>query len=69
MKFFKSLFDKTLIGKFCNTIKYGYDYINDYVTPEPKELMSIGSFSSTKRKRIISLEITDILPSNEFSCF
>jgi hypothetical protein len=30
MKFLKSLFDKTLTGKFCNLIKYGYDYIKDY---------------------------------------
>ena len=30
MKFLKSLFNNTLLGKFCNTIKYLYDYIKDY---------------------------------------
>ena len=38
------------------------DYINDYVTPEPKELMSIGSFSSTKRKcEILFRDVADLL--------
>lgn len=30
MKFLKSLLSYTLLGKFCNTIKYLSDYIKDY---------------------------------------